>query len=35
MAPKFDVQPIDASFGAIVSGLKLARLDDATWNDLH
>src|SRR5476649_41864 len=35
MAPKFDVQPIDASFGAVVSGLKLAQLDDATWNDLH
>jgi alpha-ketoglutarate-dependent taurine dioxygenase len=35
MAPKFDVQPIDASFGAVVSGLKLADIDDATWNDLH
>jgi len=35
MAPKFDVQPIDASFGAVVTGLRLADIDDATWNDLH
>jgi len=35
MALKFDVQPIDASFGAVVTGLKLAAIDDATWRDLH
>jgi len=35
MARSFDVKPIDASFGAVVTGLKLNRLDDAAWRDLH
>ncbi len=35
MAPAFDIHPLDATFGAIVTGLKLRELDDATWNDLH
>jgi alpha-ketoglutarate-dependent taurine dioxygenase len=35
MAPAFHVQPLDATFGAIVTDLKLASLDDATWSDLH
>jgi len=35
MAHPFDIQPLDASFGAIVTGLKLATIDDAAWNDLY
>ena len=35
MAPAFHVQPLDATFGAIVTDLKLATLDDPTWRDLH
>ncbi len=31
----FDIEPVDATFGAVVTGLKLAVLDDATWDDLH
>jgi len=35
MARAFDIQPLDASFGAVVTGLKLAALDDTTWRELH
>ncbi len=35
MAAAFDIQPIDATFGAVVTNLKLRNLDDAVWNDLH
>lgn len=35
MARAFDIQPLDASFGAIVTGMKVTALDDATWRDLH
>jgi alpha-ketoglutarate-dependent taurine dioxygenase len=31
----FEVEPLDASFGAVVTGLKLARLDDASFARLH
>jgi alpha-ketoglutarate-dependent taurine dioxygenase len=31
----FEIKPIDATFGAIVTGVKLAALDDATWQELH
>ena len=31
----FRVEPIDASFGAVVSGLKLATLDEATFRELY
>jgi alpha-ketoglutarate-dependent taurine dioxygenase len=31
----FDIEPLSATFGAVVTGVKLAALDDATWNDLH
>jgi alpha-ketoglutarate-dependent taurine dioxygenase len=31
----FDIQPLDATFGAVVTGLKLAALDDATWHQLY
>ena len=35
MTSAFDIKPLDATFGAVVTGLKLATLDDATWRDLH
>jgi len=35
VAPAFDIEPLDATFGAVVTGVKLAALDDATWRDLH
>jgi alpha-ketoglutarate-dependent taurine dioxygenase len=31
----FEVRPLDASFGAVVSGLELARIDDATFAKLY
>ncbi len=35
MARAFDIKPLPATFGAVVTGLKLAALDDSTWNDLY
>ncbi len=35
MARAFDIEPLDATFGAVVTGVKLAALDDTTWRDLH
>ncbi|HUA36226.1 MAG TPA: TauD/TfdA family dioxygenase [Candidatus Binataceae bacterium] len=35
MTRQFEVRPLDATFGAIVSGVKLAAIDDSTWRDLH
>lgn len=35
MARALDIQPIDATFGAVVTGFRIAELDDATWRDLH
>ncbi len=29
------VEPIDATFGAVITGLRLADLDDAGWADIH
>jgi alpha-ketoglutarate-dependent taurine dioxygenase len=34
-AQPFDVQPLDASFGAVVTGLKLAEIGDAAFEDLY
>jgi alpha-ketoglutarate-dependent taurine dioxygenase len=31
----FDVEPLDATFGAIVRGVELRTLDDNTWQALH
>ncbi len=31
----FQTDPLDATFGAVVTGLKLAQLDDATFAQLH
>ena len=35
MPTSFAVQPIDATFGAVITGVKLATIDDATWRELH
>jgi alpha-ketoglutarate-dependent taurine dioxygenase len=35
MPTSFAVQPLDATFGAVITGLKLATIDDATWAELH
>jgi alpha-ketoglutarate-dependent taurine dioxygenase len=35
MARAFELQPIDATFGAVLTGVKLAGLDDTVWQDLH
>lgn len=29
------IEPLDATFGAVVTGLRLAEMDEATWRDLH
>jgi alpha-ketoglutarate-dependent taurine dioxygenase len=30
-----EVEPLDATFGAIVRGIQIAELDDETWGELH
>lgn len=35
MARTFDIEPLDATFGAVVRGVKLAAIDDATWRELN
>jgi alpha-ketoglutarate-dependent taurine dioxygenase len=35
MAKSFDVQPVDASFGAVVTGINLPALDGPTWKAVH
>ena len=35
MVQAFRVQPVDASFGAVVTGIKLPEIDQATWKALH
>ena len=35
MTRAFDIEPLDATFGAVVTGVKLAALDDATWHQLY
>src|SRR5580692_10695332 len=35
MARTLDIEPIDASFGAVVRGIKVTELDDATWRALY
>jgi alpha-ketoglutarate-dependent taurine dioxygenase len=34
-AQPFDVAPLDASFGAVVTGLKLSQIDEPTFADLY
>jgi alpha-ketoglutarate-dependent taurine dioxygenase len=35
MARAFDITPLDATFGAVITGMKLAELDEAGWRELH
>ncbi len=35
MPRAFDITPLDATFGAVVTGVKLVDLDDAGWRELH
>ena len=35
MARTLDIEPIDATFGAVVSGIKVAELDEATLHALY
>jgi alpha-ketoglutarate-dependent taurine dioxygenase len=35
MTPSFNIAPLGATFGAIIRGVKLAALDDATFRDLY
>src|SRR6266478_7366654 len=35
MARTLDIEPVDASFGAVVRGIKVPELDDATWRALY
>jgi hypothetical protein len=35
MARVFNIEPLAATFGAVVTGLRLAALPDTTWHDLH
>lgn len=35
MARAFEIQPLDATFGAVVTGIKLAALDDTVWRELY
>ena len=31
----FEIEPLDATFGAIVTGVKLAALEESAWSDLY
>ena len=35
MARPLTVEPVDATFGAVVTGFRIAELDDDTWQALH
>lgn len=35
MSRTFDIRPLDASFGAVVTGFRIADLDEAAWRELH
>jgi alpha-ketoglutarate-dependent taurine dioxygenase len=35
VARAFDIRPLDATFGAVVTGIRLAAIDDTTWRELH
>ncbi len=35
MASTLKVEPIDATFGAVVTGFRIVDLDDATWRELY
>ena len=35
MPHTLDIEPLDASFGAVVTGFRIAELDDTTWRQLY
>ncbi len=35
MARAFTIEPLDASFGARVTGLRLAALEPSAWDELY
>jgi alpha-ketoglutarate-dependent taurine dioxygenase len=35
MAGTLSIRPVDATFGAVVTGIKVSALDEATWRELH
>jgi alpha-ketoglutarate-dependent taurine dioxygenase len=35
VSSRFDIKPLDATFGAVVTGVTLAALNEETWRDLH
>ena len=35
MAPALDIEPIDATFGAVVRGIKVATIDEPTFRELY
>jgi alpha-ketoglutarate-dependent taurine dioxygenase len=35
MARPLTVEPVDATFGAVVTGFRITELDDDTWQELH
>jgi alpha-ketoglutarate-dependent taurine dioxygenase len=35
MARSFDITPLDATFGAVVTGIRVTDLDDTTWRELY
>jgi len=35
MARTLSIRPVDATFGAVVTGIKVSELDETTWRELH
>ena len=35
MSSRFDLNPLDATFGAVITGVTLAALNEQNWRDLH
>ena len=35
MQRPFDIEPLTATFGAVVRGIQVTDLDDATWRELY
>ena len=35
MTDRLEIKPLDATFGAVVTGIRLAEIDEPTWRELH
>jgi len=35
MTDRLEIKPLDATFGAIITGIRLAEIDEPTWRELH